>query len=87
MEQESNYKLKEIKKTILKMVHKANVSHVGAALSVVDILYSLYSKVANISRDNINDLNRDVIILSKGHSSAALYSILFHFKCQSFFFY
>lgn len=78
MEQESNYKLKEIKKTILKMVHKANVSHVGAALSVVDILYSLYSKVANISRDNINDLNRDVIILSKGHSSAALYSILFH---------
>lgn len=78
MEQASNNKLKEIKKTILKMIHKANVSHVGAALSVVDIIYCLYSKVANVSPKNINDSNRDVIILSKGHSSAALYSTLFH---------
>lgn len=71
-------KLKEIRKTIVEIVHKACVSHIGAALSVVDILYALYFKVANVSMENINDPNRDIIILSKGHSSAALYSILFH---------
>lgn len=71
-------KLKEIRQTIIKMVHKANVSHIGAALSVVDILYTLYFKVANITPQNINDKNRDIIILSKGHASAALYSVLYH---------
>lgn len=71
-------KLKEIRQTIVKIVHDANVSHIGAAMSVVDILYTLYFKVANISIDNINDKNRDIIILSKGHSSAALYSVLYH---------
>ena len=35
-------KLQEIKKMIIRMTYKAQVSHVGAALSVVDILYSLY---------------------------------------------
>lgn len=71
-------KLKEIRKTILKMVHDANVSHVGSALSVVDILYTLYFRVANVSPQNITDPNRDVIILSKGHASTALYSVLYH---------
>lgn len=71
-------KLKEIRQTIIKIVHKANVSHIGAALSVVDILYTLYFKVVNITPQNINDKNRDIIILSKGHASAALYSVLYH---------
>ena len=31
--------IKEIRKTILEIVNKANVSHIGSALSVVDILY------------------------------------------------
>lgn len=71
-------KLKEVKQTILKMVNKAKASHVGAALSVVDTLYCLYSKVANVGFENINKADRDVIILSKGHSSASLYSVLYH---------
>ncbi|MGN0030433.1 MAG: transketolase [Candidatus Gastranaerophilaceae bacterium] len=70
--------LKEIRETIIKMVHKAKVSHIGSALSVVDILYTLYYKVANITKDNICSKDRDIIILSKGHSSAALYSVLYH---------
>ena len=71
-------KLKEIRKTIIQIVHNANVSHIGAAMSVVDILYTLYFKVANITAENIKDKNRDIIILSKGHASAALYSVLYH---------
>ena len=78
MEQELRPKLKEIKQTMLKMVHNANVSHIGAALSVVDILYSLYFNVADISDKNITNNDRDIVVLSKGHSSAALYSVLYH---------
>ena len=78
MEQKLYPKLKEIKQTMLKMVHKANVSHIGAGLSVVDILYELYFNVTNLDKETIHDPNRDVVILSKGHSSAALYSVLYH---------
>lgn len=78
MVQTKHPKLKEIKQTMLKMVHKAQVSHIGAGLSIVDILYTLYFKVANINVNNIKDPNRDIVILSKGHSSVALYSVLYH---------
>ena len=70
--------LREIKKTIVKMTHDANVSHIGSALSVVDILYCLYFKVCDITKQNIQSKDRDIIILSNGHASAALYSILYH---------
>lgn len=72
------HKLKEIKQTLVKMVHRANVSHIGSAMSVLDILYILYFKTANISNLNIKDPDRDIVILSKGHASAALYSVLYH---------
>lgn len=75
---QKHLKLKEIKQTMLRMVHKAGVSHIGAGLSIVDILYMLYFEVANINKNNIKDPNRDIVILSKGHSSVALYSVLYH---------
>ncbi len=71
-------KLKEIRQTIVKIVHAAKVSHIGAAMSVVDILYVLYFKIAHVNLTNIQDPNRDVVILSKGHASAALYAVLYH---------
>jgi transketolase len=67
---------------ILKMTSKASASHVGSALSVVDILASLYSGVAKISPNNFESQNRDIVLLSKGHAASALYSIL---ALQDFF--
>jgi transketolase len=58
------------------MTHISGGSHVGSALSVVDILAVLYSGGANILPSNFEDTERDIVILSKGHSAAALYSIL-----------
>jgi transketolase len=66
----------EARREILKMTHSAKASHVGSALSVVDILAVLYSDVANIDVNLIDAPNRDVVILSKGHAASALYSIL-----------
>ena len=68
--------LNEIRKTIVHMAHYSHASHVGAALSVVDILYVLYTKIARITKENVFSLDRDKVILSKGHASTALYSVL-----------
>lgn len=64
------------RREILKMTSAAGASHVGSALSVVDILATLYSGSANISKESAAELDRDIVILSKGHSAAALYAIL-----------
>lgn len=78
--------LKELKKisqetriNILKMVHSAKSGHPGGALSSADILNVLYYKCLNIPSDwdKSKDFeNRDRFILSKGHSSPLLYSVL-----------
>jgi len=64
---------------ILKMVHNAASGHIGGALSGVEILNVLYNKSLNIptSWKNSQDFEtRDRFILSKGHASALLYSVL-----------
>jgi len=60
----------------LNMINKAGSSHVGGAFSIAEIISVLYSGIFNISPDNINDQNRDRIIISKGHAVSILYAIL-----------
>lgn len=67
---------KEIRKEILRMGWKSKASHLGSALSLTEILYVLYFKIANYDKENMSSPDRDKIILSKGHGSAALYSVL-----------
>ena len=64
------------RRKILEITHRAQASHVGSALSVVDILSVLYSGIANVSPETTNDPRRDFIIFSKGHAAASMYSIL-----------
>ncbi len=59
---------KESRKDILRMTHKAGASHVGSALSVIDILSVVYSGGLRIPEDKV--------ILSKGHAASALYAVL-----------
>jgi len=58
------------------MVHRANSSHVGSSLSVVDILSVIYGAVARISPTTLEDGDRDLVIVSKGHAAAATYAVL-----------
>jgi transketolase len=67
---------------IIKMTAAAKASHVGSALSVVDILSVLYTGGANVSVENLRNADRDIVILSKGHAASALYSVL---ALQGFF--
>ena len=61
---------------ILKMTHRAGASHVGSALSVVDVIAVLYQNIAKIEPSGIDLSDRDCVILSKGHACTALYSVL-----------
>ena len=67
---------KNIRKDIIEEVYSANSGHPGGALSIADIITALYFNEMNIDPKNPKDENRDRLILSKGHASAALYAAL-----------
>jgi len=68
----------KIRKDILSMVFKNKAPHVGCSLGMVEILVALYFKVLSINNKNLQDMNRDRFILSKGHGCPALYATLFN---------
>ena len=65
-----------IRKNIIEMIYKASSGHSGGALSCADILTALYFSEMNVDVENPKDENRDRLVLSKGHASAALYATL-----------
>lgn len=76
-----NTKLQKIannlRRNVLKMVANAKSGHIGGALSAAEIITTLYFDEMDITCDNLKDLERDKFVLSKGHASAALFSILY----------
>lgn len=60
----------------LRMVHRANASHVGSCLSAADILAVLYGRVLRVDPARPGWADRDRFILSKGHAAAILYAVL-----------
>ena len=67
---------KKVRLGIIDEVYFAQSGHPGGALSVADILTVLYFRQMNVNPENPNDENRDRLVLSKGHASAGLYSVL-----------
>lgn len=65
-----------VRKGIIEEVYSAKSGHLGGALSIADILTVLYFNQMNIDEKKPDDPNRDRLVLSKGHASAALYSVL-----------
>ena len=66
----------KIKIESLKMVFRSGGSHIGSALSYIDILSVLYSMIMSFDPKNPEDPERDKFILSKGHGCASLYACL-----------
>lgn len=65
-----------IRRHAIDMVHHAHASHIGGILSVADIVAVLYHDVAQIDPHDPKAINRDRIILSKGHNGVAVYAAL-----------
>ena len=66
----------EVRIGIIEEVYNAQSGHPGGALSVADILTVLYFNEMNIDEKKPDMQNRDRLVLSKGHASPALYSVL-----------
>ena len=67
---------KRIRIHALKMTSCGGSSHIGAALSIGDILAVLYGSVLRIDPNNPKAADRDRFILSKGHAGAVVYAVL-----------
>ena len=67
---------KSIRRDVAKMMHKSYSSHIGGCYSVTEILVTLYFEILNIDPKNPRKDDRDILLLSKAHSSPALYAIL-----------
>ena len=61
---------------ILEEVYNAKSGHIGGAFSIADILTVLYFNEMNIDSKSPDSPDRDRLVLSKGHASAALYAVL-----------
>ena len=66
----------KIRRHGIEMTHLSGGSHIGAILSVADIVAVLYSGVMNIDPKNPKKDDRDRFILSKGHAGASIYAAL-----------
>jgi transketolase len=68
--------LKDIRRKVLQMIAEAGSGHLGASMSIVDILAILYFMKMQHDPTNPGWAERDRLILSKGHAAPALYSVL-----------
>ena len=68
--------IKNIESLALDMINNAGSGHSGIVMSSAPILYTLYSKHLNVSLNDPTWINRDRLVLSAGHASSLLYSIL-----------
>ena len=74
---ESTIKLAQaLRISSIKMVNNAKASHIGSALSIVDILAVLYGKILNFDINDEKFSERDRFILSKGHGCVSVYAVL-----------
>lgn len=60
----------------IEMTHLSGGSHIGAVLSVADIVAVLYAEIMAYRPDLPNWDGRDRFILSKGHAGASIYAAL-----------
>lgn len=65
-----------LKKAIIEACVNAGEGHIPSALSVLDIIWVAYKHFIRFDPKNQHLTTRDYFILSKGHSSLALYAVL-----------
>ena len=65
-----------VRMDILEEVYNAKSGHIGGSFSIADILTVLYFNEMNIDAKIPDSPDRDRLVLSKGHASAALYAVL-----------
>jgi len=67
----------QVRRDILRMVHKVNSGHPGGSLGCAEFLVALYSEIMDRKEGfNMDGINEDLFFLSNGHISPVFYSVL-----------
>jgi transketolase len=66
----------QLRRDVVRMVHRAGDGHPGPALSIADIVAALYFHVLRIDPARPDWPERDRLILSKGHACPVVYAAL-----------
>lgn len=72
-----------LKGLVMDAVHHADSGHTGGALSSADFAYILFTEFLNLDPDDPDWINRDRFVLSAGHESMLLYSLLHYLDLRS----
>lgn len=67
---------REYRYLITDMICRAKSGHLGGALSLVEIIITLYHRILNLKPDEPRWPGRDRLVLSKGHAGPVLYVAL-----------
>ena len=69
----------QVRRDILRMVHKVSSGHPGGSLGCAEFITCLYQEVMEYSTDfDMDGKNEDLFFLSNGHISPVFYSVLAH---------
>ena len=66
----------DMRKNVVDMIMAGRGGHIGGDMSVLDILAGLYLEEMNVDPADMENPDRDRLVLSKGHSVEALYAVL-----------
>ena len=67
-----------VRRTVLKMLHRAKASHLGSNMSVIEMLIAMYGAV-DCEKIRTHAPDRSRILVSKGHCASATYATMAHF--------
>src|SRR3954454_22508591 len=68
----------DVRRSVVAMVDRAGLGHIGGDMSVTDILVTLFGAVLDVDAAGPTPDDRDRFILSRGHCAGALYATLAH---------
>lgn len=66
----------ELRENVIDMIVEGRGGHIGGDMSMMEIMTELYFRQMNISPENRDDPERDMFVLSKGHSVETYYAVL-----------
>lgn len=68
--------LNALRRRILETAFHANEGHIPSALSILEIVWTLYDKVLGVTPENWREPGANQFVLSKAHGCLALYAVL-----------
>jgi len=75
---ELQYLAQQFRVTVLDILHERGTGHWGGASSAAELLSALYFDVLRVRPDEPHWPERDRLVVSKGHASCMLYTVLAH---------